>query len=59
MQTMFDLRIRISSNFTTEEEVMVKFEKWLDTCRCRGEKETSLWYGQSCIIEYEVIKVVE
>jgi len=43
----FDFKITISSNYQTEQEVMDKFEKWLEATQ--GIK-TDLWLGNSCII---------
>lgn len=51
----FDLKIRISSNYETEQEIMEKFEEWLNATK--GIK-TDLWRGNSCIVMLGVDKVV-
>lgn len=52
----FDLKIRISSNYQTEEEVMEKFEEWLAATK---SIKTSLWQGNSCIVELGVTQLSE
>jgi hypothetical protein len=52
----FDLKIRISSNYQTEKEVMEKFGEWL--AATKGIK-TSLWQGNSCIVELGVTQLSE
>ena len=52
----YDLKIRISSNYKTEEEVMEKFDEWLEAT---SRIKTSLWMGNSCIVMLGVDKVEE
>lgn len=54
--SMFDIKIRISSNYETEEEVLEKFEKWFDSLPNTKDRQ-GLWGGNSCVVMIDVDKV--
>jgi hypothetical protein len=56
MPIFFDITIRISSNYETEEELMRKFEEWFNAAR---SVDTDLWQGNSCVVRLGVDKVNE
>jgi hypothetical protein len=53
----FDLTIRISSNPISEEDLLRKFEEWMQGAQSSPEAEKQLWGGQRAIIELRVEKI--